>query len=335
LEEIEFIGWDISNEDVLSRGIKSGVIPREMLDHVDERLLKLLPMAAPVRPHDAASLVEESSNIVTTTAEEAVELFSVQLKKAKEHHVDVVAINLCSTEADNKEAQTIFSTEDLMDCIANNDDRISGGMAFAVACIESGVPYIDFTPDSTLFVPAIVSLADARGVPVAGKDGNTGQTFLKLCLADFFERRHLPITSWYSTNVLGNLDGRVLSMPGHYETKIRDKTAALQSHANRNVHHNVDICYDETRGDWKEAWDSVKMLSFFGHEINLRLNWEASDSALAVPVVFDLLRLIALSAKRGDVGIQKQLSVFFKAPIGVKNRSIWEEFKKLEEHYGV
>jgi len=159
-----------------------------------------------------------------------VELFSVQLKKAKEHHVDVVAINLCSTEADNKEAQTIFSTEDLMDCIANNDDRISGGMAFAVACIESGVPYIDFTPDSTLFVPAIVSLADARGVPVAGKDGNTGQTFLKLCLADFFERRHLPITSWYSTNVLGNLDKRLEYSQYLHGNKLNQQIIAMKDY---------------------------------------------------------------------------------------------------------
>jgi len=43
----------------------------------------------------------------------------------------------------------------------------------------------------------------ARNVPVAGRDGKTGQTYLKVVLASAFKARSLFVDGWYSMNILG------------------------------------------------------------------------------------------------------------------------------------
>jgi myo-inositol-1-phosphate synthase len=80
-------------------------------------------------------------------------------------------------------------------------------MLYAYAAITEGVPYANFTPSFAADVPALARLAAQRGVPVAGKDGKTGQTMIKTVLAPAFRARNLKVEGWYSANILGNRDG--------------------------------------------------------------------------------------------------------------------------------
>jgi len=43
----------------------------------------------------------------------------------------------------------------------------------------------------------------ARNVPVAGRDGKTVQTYLKVVLTSAFKARSLFVDGWYSMNILG------------------------------------------------------------------------------------------------------------------------------------
>ena len=51
------------------------------------------------------------------------------------------------------------------------------------------------------------------GIPYCGKDGKTGQTWIKSVLAPAFRARALRVTGWYSANLLGNEDGRGVGDP--------------------------------------------------------------------------------------------------------------------------
>jgi myo-inositol-1-phosphate synthase len=138
---------------------------------------------------------------------------------------------------------------------------------------------------------------------------------LKAAIAQMLVLRGLRLRSWYSSNHLGNRDGLVLSDPEFSRLKIADKKRGLTELAGlADADHVVSIDFVRSRGDQKESFDSVVASDIFGREVNLRFNWQGWDSALAVPMLLDLIRLVAVGQRLGLSGPQPQLAYFFKAP---------------------
>ena len=182
-----------------------------------------------------------------------------------------------------------------------------------VAC-KLGIPHANFTP-SLSKIPALEKLAEQRGVPIAGEDGKTGQTMLKTVLAPAFVIRQLQVDGWYSTNILGNNDGLVLDDPGSTRPRSSASRSVLDDILGYSVaNHQVHIDYYRPRGDAKEAWDNIDLIGFLGERMQLKVNFLCKDSILAAPLVFDLVRLLDLAKRHKERGIQRQISVFFKAP---------------------
>ncbi len=79
-------------------------------------------------------------------------------------------------------------------------------------------------------------------MPVAGKDGKTGQTFIKTVLAPAFRARSLYVEGWFSTNILGNRDGLALDNPDSLQSKLNTKGSVLDDILGYHVEdHLVDI----------------------------------------------------------------------------------------------
>ena len=78
--------------------------------------------------------------------------------------------------------------------------------------------------------------------------------------------------------------------------------------------HLVDIRYYRPRGDDKEAWDNIDVTGFLGQKMQIKVNFLCKDSILAAPLAIEIARVVGLASKRGDGGVQEQLSHFFKAP---------------------
>ena len=130
-----------------------------------------------------------------------------------------------------------------------------------------------------------------------------------------FRARRLFIEGWYSTNVLGNSDGLALDAPSSNKTKVMSKAAVLDSIVGYHVdNHQVHIHYYKPRGDSKEAWDNIDIVGFAGIPMQIKVNFLCQDSALAAPLVIDLVRLLDVAKRQGERGIQRQLSMFFKSP---------------------
>ncbi len=164
----------------------------------------------------------------------------------------------------------------------------------------------------------------------AGEDGKTGQTLLKTVLAPAFAIRELRVEGWFSTNILGNNDGLVLNDPASNKTKVLSKQSVLDDILGYEVEdHQVHIHYYRPRGDAKEAWDNIDLVGFLGERMQLKLDFLCKDSILAAPLVLDLVRLLDLAHRRGDRGIQKQLSLFFKSPYHQESeRPVHDLFKQ-------
>ena len=195
-------------------------------------------------------------------------------------------------------------------------------LAYTIAAVQSGLPLVNFTPNEVEF-PAIVAESIERRIPIAGRDGKTGQTYLKTVLASAFKERRLTIAGWYSLNILGNEDGRNLMDPDHAAGKVANKTGLLEEILGTDTDssreppaHKVHIDYYPPRGDAKEAWDVIDFKGLFDLPMSLRLNLQGRDSILAAPLVLDLGRWMLALQAAGRCGPVPELAFYFKKPVG-------------------
>jgi len=226
----------------------------------------------------------------------------------------VVMLNLTSTEKYAKVAPVHETIEAFEAGLDSDHELISPAMKYLYAACKLGIPHCNFTP-SLSKVPALEKLAEKCGVPLCGEDGKTGQTLLKTVLAPSFAVRQLAVEGWYSTNILGNNDGKVLDDPESNKTKIVSKQSVLDDILGYKVpDHQVHIHYYRPRGDQKEAWDNIDLVGFIGERMQLKVNFLCKDSILAAPVALDAVRLLDLAKRVGESGIQREFSLFFKSP---------------------
>jgi myo-inositol-1-phosphate synthase len=226
-------------------------------------------------------------------------------------------INLASTEKlTATEDDAFISLSGFESALDEDSPVISPAMLYAYASIAEGVPYGNFTPSVAADIPALIEFAEIQALPIAGKDGKTGQTFIKTVLAPAFKSRALHIDGWYSTNILGNRDGLALSNEDSLASKVKTKQSVLDDILGYEVKdHIVDIRYYRPRGDDKEAWDNIDIRGFLGQTMQIKVNFLCKDSILAAPLAIEIARCLDVANQRGESGIQEQLSVFFKLPM--------------------
>ncbi len=200
---------------------------------------------------------------------------------------------------------------------------------YAYAAIHAGCPYINFTPSSAALFPALVQLAESKGVPVMGNDGKTGETLVKSALAPMFMCRNLEVLSWEGFNILGNMDGQVLACPENKEAKIQTKDRVLAKILGYTPHSGVHIDYVPSLSDQKTAWDFIHFRGFLGAKMSLQFIWQGYDSLLAAPLILDLVRLADLAKRRGEAGLMPHLACYFKAPESVDELRLYDQFQML------
>ena len=202
---------------------------------------------------------------------------------------------------------------------------------YAIAALEAGYSYINFTPSLGSSPAAIDELARLRGTRHYGCDGKTGETLMKSVLAPMFAQRNLQVMSWVGHNIFGNMDGRVLDDPANKQTKVASKDRLLGEILGYRPKTLTSIEYIPDLGDWKTAWDHIHFAGFLGVPMTLQFIWQGCDSFLAAPLVLDLVRLTELAWRRGHVGLMPFLSSFFKSPYGVSEHRFDRQFEMLEQ----
>lgn len=315
LDQLVFGGWDLRPGNAYDAAIGHEVVQRHLLDEVRDELTALEPW-----PAIASSRFLRASagdhRLTARTAREELALLERDVRTfAERHRVDrLVMVNLTSTESYSEIADVHRTLKAFEAGLDRDDERISPAMKYAYLACTMGIPHVNFTPSLTL-IPALLELAERNGVPLTGEDGKTGQTFLKTVLAPALAIRQLHVDGWFSTNILGNNDGLVLSDPGSNKTKVTSKQRVLDGILGYPVeNHQVHIHYYKPRGDAKQAWDNIDISGFLGEQMQIKVDFLCKDSILAAPLVLDLVRLIDLAKRSGECGIQRQLSVFFKSP---------------------
>ena len=329
--DIVFAGWDLFGEHLAKAAEEHDVLTHKQFVAAEPALRAIKPWPAVGDPKFLSN-IEGENKLGELSHRDTIEKLRANLREFISTCDSVVVINLASTEKLAVEGNEIFnSLAGFEKALDEDSPDISPAMLYAYAAMTKGIPYGNFTPSVAADVPALIELAEVRKVPIAGKDGKTGQTFIKSVLAPALKARALKVVGWYSTNILGNRDGLALSNEDSLASKVKTKSSLLEDILGYEVEdHLVDIRYYRPRGDNKEAWDNIDIAGFLGQQMQLKVNFLCKDSILAAPLAIEIARCLDLAAQRGESGIQEQLSVFFKLPM--TNKETPEQaFHKQEE----
>jgi myo-inositol-1-phosphate synthase len=300
------VGWDRAPLQMVEAVAHHKVLPPPYWEPHQEALSQI-----PIRP--APSEAQPLGRQVETIQADMA-AFQALFPQAK-----AVLINLLPAACGLTLSDRYHDLDDLMHTVPSG----LPDMAYAAAAVLSGIPVVNFTPN-TVEISALCREAERRAVPLAGRDGKSGQTYLKVVLASAFKARNLMVEGWYSLNILGNADGKNLMDPDRACGKLQNKTRLLDDilgypvggHTYGESTHKVHIDYYPPRGDAKEAWDVIDFSGLLGLPMSLRLNLQGRDSILAAPMVIDLARWAAALHMAGMGGPIADLGFFFKKPVG-------------------
>jgi myo-inositol-1-phosphate synthase len=338
-----FGGWDIREVDPAEvvRGILGDI------GHVNGQQMPLIQadldaIAANIFPGSAFNSGEAIQGLAADPSmlngKRVAELIAglrsdIRRFKADNGIADLVVVNLASTEPPLDRMGGDLTLDELERAIAEDDkSAIRASTLYAYAAIDAGAVYINFTPSGGAMFGGLVELAEKRGVPIMGSDGKTGETLVKTALAPMFACRNLNVLSWQGYNILGNMDGAVLAHCENKTSKIRSKDQALSRILGYKPQSQVSIDYVPSLGDRKTAWDFIHFEGFLNTKMSLQFTWQGCDSALAAPLVLDLVRLGLLAKQRGESGLMPHLACFFKSPAGVDEHNLHRQFQMLEAY---
>jgi myo-inositol-1-phosphate synthase len=324
LDDLVFGAWDPIPDDALTAARKAGVLEEKDIAPLADFLAAIKPMPA-VFDNKYITRITGSNVKKGKTKRDLAEQLRQDIRDFKARHkLDRLVIVWCaSTEIYIKAGPQHATLEQFEKAMERNDDAIAPSMLYAYAAIMEGVPFANGAPNLAVDTPALMQLAHDRGVPIAGKDFKTGQTWMKTVIAPGLKARMLGLLGWYSTNILGNRDGEVLDDPASFKTKEESKLSVLHSILQpeqypalyKDFAHVVRINYYPPRGDNKEGWDNIDIVGWMGYPMQIKINFLCRDSILAAPIVLDLALFMDFAQRAGMKGVQEWLSFYFKSPM--------------------
>jgi myo-inositol-1-phosphate synthase len=337
IDEISFGGCDIRPGNLadaaLACGSTVGVFARSVLDAVVP-VLEEAPITQGILRRAGAAVEalggHERLELFQESAGDAVERIRRDLQQAAVGG-PMVMVNVASTEPLCDPALFGWSLAQFERGLAEDDPRIPASALYAYAALSSGIPYVNFTPSIGAGLPALVEMAEREGLPLAGRDGKTGETLVKTTLAPMFAIRGLTVEGWYGTNILGNTDGQVLSYAENAASKVASKQGVLEQCLGYSPAGAVRIDYFPPLVDHKVAWDFIQFRGWGGHRMRMQFTWEGTDAVLAAPLILDLSRLITVARERGQAGQIGELGLFFKTPEGSDEMNLHRQYQTLLE----
>jgi myo-inositol-1-phosphate synthase len=324
LEDIVFGAWDPIPDDALTAAKKAGVLEDRDIEPIADFLRKIKPMPA-VFDNKYVTRIHGTNVKKGKTKRDLAEQLRQDMRdfKAKNKCDRLVIVWCASTEIYIKAGPQHATIEQFEKAMEKNDDAIAPSMLYAYAAIMEGIPFCNGAPNLCVDTPALLKLAQDRGVPISGKDFKTGQTWMKTIVAPGLKARMLGLAGWYSTNILGNRDGEVLDDPQSFKTKEESKLSVLHTILQPEVYpdlykdfaHVVRINYYPPRGDNKEGWDNIDIVGWMNYPMQIKINFLCRDSILAAPIVLDLALFSDFAHRAGMKGIQEWLSFYYKSPM--------------------
>ena len=327
LDDLVFAGWDIYEDDMYQAARKAGILQPALLRKVKPCLQAIKPMSAVFDRRYVKRLKGQNVKRGRNKMELAQQVRSDIYDFKKSSGANRLVMIWCgSTETFLRQSDVHQSIRRFEIGLEQNDKNISPSMIYAYAALCEGIPFANGTPNLTVDLPALQELSRRNQAPICGKDFKSGQTLMKTVLAPGLKARMLGLEGWFSTNILGNRDGKVLDDAGSFRTKEESKLSVLEHILQPDLYpdlyksfcHKVRINYYPHRGDNKESWDNIDIFGWLGCPMQIKLNFLCRESILAAPLVLDLALFLDFAKRTKNLqskGIQEWLSLYFKSPM--------------------
>lgn len=333
ITDIEFSGWDYFSANQYDVYKEYGIVQIDENEGFVEKLKSIKPYKG-IRTEKDIQIEKKFDHFLEVPSiPEAISILENNIIDfVDKTSVDnVVVIYLGSP---SKKVQPKFKQLTYNEFLSKDINLIPSGLLYAIAAINRKAQFIDFTPSETLEFILLYKLAEKERVQLSGRDGSSGQTMLKLSLANMLKIRNLKLRAWYSTNILGNHDGYILSHPEYCETKIEDKKNGIAPLLGYDdFEHKITIDFFKTRFDSKESWDSIDFTGWLNTSMSLKMNWKGEDAILSAPMLLDIIRLIEFGIRKGLYGFQEQLGLFYKHPFNCEGQSLETMYSNLINFY--
>ncbi|MDY6969685.1 MAG: inositol-3-phosphate synthase [Spirochaetota bacterium] len=325
LNDLEFGGWDIFEDNCYDAATKSQVLQQREIDLVKEELSQIKPWKAVFNKDYVKKLDGHWIKDASSYWDLAQMVKDDILRFKEERNISRMVMVWCASTEIYQEI--VFGVHDTLEnfekALKESNEYIAPSMIYAYAALDLGIPFANGAPNLCIDIPALRELANKNKVPISGKDFKTGQTLMKTIIAPGLKARMIGLDGWYSTNILGNRDGEVLDDPDSFKTKEVSKLSVLDQILKPDVYpelykdlcHLVRINYYPPRGDNKEGWDNIDIFGWLGYPMQIKVNFLCRDSILAAPVVLDLTLFLDLAKRASMFGIQEWLSFYWKSPI--------------------
>jgi len=323
LNDVVFTGWDIFEDNVYESAAHAKVLDTETLEKLKPYLETIKPMPAVFDQYYVKRL--NGTHVKTgRNKRDLADQLIADIRNFKKN-VDRVVMIWCGSTEIFLEPSRVHETIEAFEKGLDDDIGIAPSQIYAYAALSEGVPFANGAPNLTVDTKALIELSKKNAAPICGKDFKTGQTLMKTVLAPGLKARHLGVSGWFSTNILGNRDGEVLDDPQSFKTKEESKLGSLEyilqpelyPDLYKNIYHKIRINYYPPRGDDKEAWDNIDIFGWLGYPMQIKVNFLCRDSILAAPIALDLVLFLDLAKRTPELrsmGIQEWLSFYLKSP---------------------
>ncbi len=194
-EQLVFAGWDLAADDLRRAAATHNVLTAEQLTQVGDALERVKPWPAAGNAQFCRN-IDGQHRVLAETHREVIAIIHDNLRRFRQEAEleGLVLVNLASTE---RQVDTTLphyqSIEAFESALDQNVPEIGPAMLYAYAALIEHVPYVNFTPSVAADIPALIELAERENVPVAGKDGKTGQTMMKTVIAPALRTRALRV----------------------------------------------------------------------------------------------------------------------------------------------
>jgi len=322
---------------------RAKVLEPTLVNALKDDLEKIKPLQSILKQeYIAANQSDRLNNVFKGTNEECIQKIRKDIQDMKAKVDKVVVLWTANTEM--YMLPELATIDELKSKISRNAS-LPSSVAFAVACIEEQVLYLNGSPQNT-FHPGVVAYAKEKGSFIAGSDFKSGQTRFKTIMSDYLIGSGIRLSSVVSYNHLGNNDGKNLQEDKCFQSKKISKGGVLDDAIKSNkilypegddhIDHEVVIKYVPFVQDSKRALDEYSS-KIFMNGINTISSYNiCEDSLLATPLMIDMIVLGELMTRMTindeSMGpVLSYLSFFFKAPITNHEEYVVNSFSRQRE----
>jgi myo-inositol-1-phosphate synthase len=190
IKNIVFHGWDIKSSTLFDIAKNLEIVPIDSISEAANDLMAVRPRMPPLEAPALADWISEEAEIISNLRHRSRAKFGV-------------LVNLCPTESASLQSPEHDEPDwRNLKGVSMRSSGVTPSRVYFRLAIEAGLHFVNFTPN-VAETRDLRSLAEEKSILYCGRDGKTGQTFLKTVLAPALRDKNLRIDGWYSTQSSG------------------------------------------------------------------------------------------------------------------------------------